>query len=146
MAVEVNVRRLGCFTSARDLTGLYGAMDGRYRFMARAVPAHSATLDPWAVDVASGPTVQIRGVCQNNPKIGEGASLALGDIVIVRSGAAITAGSRIMCDANGCAVPFISGSGHIDLGEALDAATAADQQISVLMNVVLSNQQVVGGA
>lgn len=141
-AVSLNTRRIGNFKSNANLTGIYGAQDGFGRFMTRAVPAAGGAVDPWSVQICTASNVQIRGVLQNRPNVGEGASLALGDIVQVRAGAAITAGARIMCGPNGSAIPFVQGSGNIDLGEALDAATAPDQMISVLMNVVFSNQSI----
>jgi hypothetical protein len=70
------------------------------------------------------------GVLNENISIGEQAPVAVSGIALVKSGAAITVGSRVQADASGKAVTLTAGQLS---GYTLDAASDADELIRVLL-------------
>lgn len=68
------------------------------------------------------------GVANANYDIGEQAGLSTHGIVVVEAGAAVAADAAIQCDASGRAITLAAG---VNLGRALDAATAAGDLIRV---------------
>lgn len=137
MAVELNTRRIGNYSSQDNLSGKYGARDGAYRLAV-------AGTAPWTAAVCGGPTALVIGVIQNSPEQGKAIALALGDILPVRTGAAFAANTTVMSDNQGRVVPFVAGNGNRDIGTALDASTGPDQAVSVQMDVKLSANLVSG--
>ena len=91
-----------------------------------------------ANDRALGPIV-------NKPKLGSGAAIQLSGIAFVKAGAAVTAGDYLKADATGRA---ITSAGELPgtlvevFGIALEAATALDDQIRVLLQRVVINRAV----
>jgi len=75
---------------------------------------------------AGGP---IYGVLQNSPDIGQAADVILFGISKVVAGAAISFSGNpipLMVDANGRFVPWTAGAGNSQVGEAIEACSAAD--------------------
>jgi hypothetical protein len=71
------------------------------------------------------------GVLQNKPQVtGQAATVAIFGITPVRSGAAIAVGDLVEADSAGRAITATTGAA---LGTAIEAATGADQLISVLL-------------
>lgn len=71
------------------------------------------------------------GVLQNDPDAaGKAAEVAVGEVIKVQCGAAVTAGDDVAADANGAAVT--AATGDIIMGKALEAASGAGSQIAVL--------------
>lgn len=71
------------------------------------------------------------GVLQSKPQVvGQAATVAISGISVVRSGAAIAVGALVEADSTGRAVTRTAGE---ILGTAIEAATGADQLISVLL-------------
>jgi hypothetical protein len=68
------------------------------------------------------------GVANANYDIGEQAGLSTHGIVVVEAGAAVAADAAIQCDASGRAITLAAG---VNLGRALDAATAAGEFIRI---------------
>lgn len=68
------------------------------------------------------------GVANANYDAGENAGLDFAGVVVVESGAAVTAGAEVQTDASGRAIDKAAGIG---LGRALDAATGAGEFIRV---------------
>lgn len=70
------------------------------------------------------------GVSRTAGAIGERVPTDVIGTTVVQSGAAVAAGATIQSDANGKAITWASGA---RLAIALDAATAADQPIEVML-------------
>lgn len=68
------------------------------------------------------------GVANDNFDIGEQAGLVTHGIMVVEAGAAVAVDAAIQCDASGRAITLAAG---VNLGRALDAATAAGDLIRV---------------
>jgi hypothetical protein len=71
------------------------------------------------------------GILQNAPNTGQAADVAIGGITKVVVGAAVAAGAELMADTNGRAITQTSTNRKI--GMALEAATAANQMIAMLI-------------
>ena len=71
------------------------------------------------------------GVSEVDVKSGEQMPVIIAGVALVKSGAAITAGAKLECDANGKAVTWAT-SGEV-AGWALDTAGGADEVIRVLL-------------
>lgn len=67
---------------------------------------------------------------QPNEKAGEVAEVYDG-IVLVEAGAAVTAGTTVMTDAEGKAIPYVSGAGVLTAGVAITTAGAAGELVSI---------------
>jgi hypothetical protein len=78
------------------------------------------------------------GVLQNDPKGGQTAAVRVEGVSFMVAGGAVNAGQLVSVDANGQATPAQSGN-HV-LGIALDSASAAGEQISVLLKSVATAQ------
>lgn len=139
MAVELNTRRIGNFSSQDNLSGKYGARDGLYRLAVLGT-------EPWTAAVCGGSTARVIGVIQNTPEQGTAIALALGDVLPVRTGATFAANTLVMSDSQGRVIPFVAGSGNVDVGTALDASTGPDQAVSVMMSINFSGNFVSGSA
>lgn len=70
------------------------------------------------------------GVLNANTNLGEMAPISCAGIALVYSGAAISIGAKLQCDAAGKAITYSSGA---VVGYALDASTGADELIRVLL-------------
>ena len=80
----------------------------------------------------AGAGVSVVGVLQNNPNTGDAATVwGPGSVSKIYSGAAVAKGADVTPDASGRAVT--SATGNYIAGKVLQAATAADQLISVWM-------------
>lgn len=71
------------------------------------------------------------GVLQNAPVAGGAASVSIVGITKVVVGAAVTAGTELMVDTNGRAIPWVTTNRKI--GMALESAAAANAMISMLI-------------
>lgn len=81
----------------------------------------------------TGDGAHATGVLQNDPAAAaRAASVALNGVTKVKAGGTVTAGGLVASDSTGRAVDVVSGD-YI-LGEALEAATAANQIISIVLN------------
>lgn len=74
--------------------------------------------------------VKSLGVLNDTALLGELAPIAVNGIALVKSGAAITLGVAVQADASGKAIALAAGTVS---GYALDAATAADQLVRILL-------------
>lgn len=82
------------------------------------------------VQVAAN-TTQVVGVSsQPTAKAGEVAEIYDG-IVMVEAGAAVGAGAAVMADAQGRAIPFVTGAGVVQAGIAITKAGGAGELVSV---------------
>ncbi len=77
------------------------------------------------------------GVLDDNPTAGQAGKLksAHGNIVKILAGAAITRGSRVVSDAYGRAVPYVSGAAYV-CGIAAESVGAAGLPVSVIWEVL----------
>ena len=71
------------------------------------------------------------GVLQNDPEATQAATVAVGGVVRVAAGAAVTIGAEVMTDATARAITATAT--NVALGEALSGAGAAGNIISVLL-------------
>lgn len=126
MASEENVRALS-FPAAGDLSS------SQYCFGAINTSGQIAV---------NGDGAKADGVIYNDPAAaGRETQLAVGGRVKVRAGAAIAIGDDVGSDASGRAVPVVSGD--FSLGTALEAASAADDVISMIFqpsNIAVDNE------
>lgn len=83
------------------------------------------------VVVASVPANPIVGVLLNEPKPGQAATVCVSGVAKVVSGAAFAAGANLATNADGKAVALTAG--NYCIGMALEAATAADQVVTMLI-------------
>lgn len=74
---------------------------------------------------------EVIGVLQNPVKAGEAGRVAVNGVTMVAAGAAITTGAKVKAGANGKVVTIESGDASF--GIALEAATAANDVIAVLL-------------
>lgn len=103
-----------------------------------------AKLTATGADVAAANDV-VAGVIVNKPKAGDGASLQASGIAFVKAGAAITKGDYLKSDANGRAITSTgeaAGTLVQIFGIALEAATAQDDVIRVLLTRVVINRAI----
>ena len=85
----------------------------------------------------------IVGVLQNKPNLrGRAATVRIGSIAKVKSGAAIAAGVRVGTDSTGRAIKLVYADGALasQLGVTLTAVTGANQFVEVLVNPVIAHQ------
>lgn len=78
----------------------------------------------------------ILGVINNKPQADEAATIVHSGIVQMKAGAVITlsaGGTAVMCDTAGRAVPYTGTTGDVQVGVALEAASAAGIIIAVLL-------------
>ena len=75
---------------------------------------------------------QCTGVLQNKPTSGQVGAVAVDGVSKVIAGAAVAKGADVMSNATGLAITA-TGTGAYIQGEALEAATAANQIIAVLL-------------
>lgn len=81
----------------------------------------------------AGAGAKIDGVLQNKPAAsGRASTVAIDGVTKVRAGAAVTAGDDLTPDSTGRAVT--AATGDIVGGRALEAATAANQVITMLID------------
>ncbi|GAG22405.1 unnamed protein product [marine sediment metagenome] len=78
----------------------------------------------------AGAAAKIAGVLQNDPIIGEAAEVMVDGVTKGVSGAAITTGDELEMDA---AAKFITLASGVSVGFALEAASGADDILSVLL-------------
>jgi len=85
-------------------------------------------------DITGATTERMHGIAAEGG-VPDGGALAMvipnGAIAKVKAGAAITIGDPVQSDATGRAITHVSGAGAFRAGIALEAATAADQIISI---------------
>lgn len=96
------------------------------------------------VDIA-GANDRALGPIVNKPKLGSGAAIQVSGIAFVKAGAAVTAGDYLKADATGRAITCageLPGTLVEAFGIALEAATALDDQIRVLLQRVVINRAV----
>jgi len=82
------------------------------------------------VQAAANTDAIVGASSQPTEKAGEVLEIYDG-IVMVEAGAAITAGSAVMSDAQGRAVPFTAGSGALQAGVAMTNAGGAGELVSI---------------
>jgi len=81
----------------------------------------------------AGADNQAVGVLQNKPQVtGQAATVGFSGITTVRSGGAIAVGAQVSSDASGRAVTAAAGA---KLGIAVEASTAADELIAILLTI-----------
>ena len=96
------------------------------------------------VDIAAA-NDRVLGPIVNKPKQAGGAAIQVAGIAFVKAGAAVTAGDYLKADANGRAITAAGeapGTLVEAFGIALEAATALDDQIRVLLQRVVINRAV----
>ena len=94
-----------------------------------------------AVTVCDTAGEKALGVLQNDPALGQAATIAYGGIVRVEAGGVIAIGDNIATDALGRAVNATNG--QTILGEAMSATSAAGQIVSVLFRPYAASGTVV---
>jgi len=72
------------------------------------------------------------GVCNADTLVGEQMPVTVAGIVLIRTDAAISKGSQLMCSDDGRVRPWETGGELI--GYALDASIGADELIRILLN------------
>lgn len=93
---------------------------------------HAVAVDGSGEAALAGAGAQIAGVLQNKPEQqGDPCTIVQTGITKMKSGAAVTQGAEVASDADGEAVA--AGSGDRPVGTALEAASGADEIISVLL-------------
>jgi hypothetical protein len=118
MATEGNLHRDGAqTTAAADLSA--------GQFLAVKITAARA------VNLASTGGEAIYGILQNKPTAGQAADVGIFGISKARAGAAITAGAYLMTDTSARLITVVTTSHRV--AQALEAATAADQIITVVI-------------
>ena len=94
-------------------------------------------------DITGATTERMHGIAAEGG-VPDGGALAMvipnGAIAKVKAGAAITIGDAVQSDATGRAITHVSGANVFRAGIALEAATAADQIISI--QFLVDNDQV----
>jgi hypothetical protein len=73
----------------------------------------------------------VYGVLQNAPAAGQAADVSLHGITKVVVGAAVAAGAELMVDTNGRAITWVGGAGNRKIGQAIEAAAAANAVIDM---------------
>lgn len=86
-----------------------------------------------AVNLAAASTDAVIGILQNKPKSGAEAQVATGGLTKAHAGAAITAGAKVMSDANGKVIPYVGSAGNCCIGIAKDGAGADGDIFSVYL-------------
>lgn len=119
MAYEVPGFVLGTVTAAADLSAA--------QFLCVKVTAANA------VNVATVAGEYVVGILQSKPASGQPADVMVHGVSKAVSGAAISAGAKIMTNASGKVITGATAGSHV-IGTALEAATGADQVITVLLN------------
>jgi uncharacterized protein DUF2190 len=133
MATEAPLIRDGAQTVAaanyyNPGTALYGPGGSGQFLCVYLSGARTVTLGP-----ASNGGV-IYGILQNTPDIGQAADVALFGITKAVSQAAISAGAPVMAEGtNGRVMPWVSTAGNVIIGYALEAATAANAILTILL-------------
>lgn len=107
--------------------GLPGSTDPNYGFQYRFVKVTGVGQVGLSVLGADDSV----GVLQNKPQVtGQAATVAIGGVSNMMTGAAVTAGTRVESDTTGRAIPNASGKVK---GVALATSTGANQLIPVLL-------------
>lgn len=117
MAYEIPCFKLGTEVAASDLSS--------YQFYALKVTASGVAL--------AGAGEAIVGILQNKPISGEAAEIVVSGVSKAVSGAAFSKGALLEVDANGKLIAASSTIGYKLVGIALEAATGANQVVSVLL-------------
>jgi len=86
-----------------------------------------------AILAATAGQMGVIGVLQDKPAaVGQPASIAHAGVTKIVTGSAITAGGKVLTDANGAAISAAATSVQAVLGRALESATAAGATISMI--------------
>lgn len=79
-----------------------------------------------------GANVKAYGVSDVEIEAGQYAPVALFGILLVKTGGAITAGTRVASDASGCVIAYTTGEAN---GYALDSAIGAGEIIRIVRGI-----------
>jgi hypothetical protein len=66
--------------------------------------------------------LQIMGVLQNKPKLGQAADVVLAGVSKLFAGGTVTRGDKLMIDGSGRFITWTSGSGYAQVGQAYESA------------------------
>lgn len=119
MAYEVPGFMIGTLIAAADLSAA--------QFLCAKVTAANS------VNVATVAGEYVIGILQGKPTSGQPADVMVHGVSKAISGAPISAGAKIMTNASGKVITGATAGSHV-IGCALEAATGADQVITVLLN------------
>lgn len=89
---------------------------------------------PFTVGLATALGESVEGILLNKPGLGQPAEIMTTGVGPGLAGAAIAAGDRVMTAADGRIITAATAGSRI-IGRALEAATAANQVITVLYNI-----------
>lgn len=121
MAVQTSGTEVGIWTAAVDLSAVANQF--------RCVKVTGA----FAVNLTTVAGEGVAGILQNKPALGEAAGVRISGVSKCVAGAAIAANAKVMAGADGRILTAATLGSKI-IGEALEAAAAANEIITVLIN------------